>query len=295
MNEEVKKLLRWIADPVIFGNFFISFCAAALTLETYFLLGVSPKFDGFLFFIFFATLALYNFHRLMGVRRIKPEDRGEITGWAARHQFALLMLIIIGLGGMGFFFFQLPPSLGLSFLPIGGVALLYELPLVKFEKRFQRLRNVWFSKSVIITLVWSISTSILPAINAGMLLSDIRIWLVFLERVIFIFTLALCFDARDVIYDEREGVRTIPVVFGEGLTMRLYGILTISFVTLSLIHFLLLHWQPAMGIAMSLSAAATYLVVTRAKSKGNDYYYMFLADGMMILQFLLAAAAAWIH
>jgi 4-hydroxybenzoate polyprenyltransferase len=295
MNEEVKKLLRWIADPVIFGNFFISFCAVALTLETYFLLGVSPKFDGFLFFIFFATLALYNFHRLMGVRRIKPEDRGEITGWAARHQFALLMLIIIGLGGMGFFFFQLPPSLGLSFLPIGGVALLYELPLVKFEKRFERLRNVWFSKSVIITLVWSISTSILPAINAGILLSDIRIWLVFLERVIFIFTLALCFDARDVIYDEREGVRTIPVVFGDGLTMRLYGILTISFVTLSLIHFLLLHWQPAMGIAMSLSAAATYVVVTRAKSNGNDYYYMFLADGMMILQFLLAAAAVWIN
>src|SRR5438477_6824223 len=107
MNATIKNILHEIADAIIFGNFFISFCAASLVLETYLLLGHKPIFDGLTFFIFFSTLALYNFHRLIGIRRIKPEDRGLITGWAAKHQFTLLMLIIIGVGGSGFFVFQL--------------------------------------------------------------------------------------------------------------------------------------------------------------------------------------------
>lgn len=276
-----------MADPFIFGNFFISLCASALVLSTYILLGLPPKFDGLVLFVFFATLALYNFHRLMGIRKIKPEDQGEITGWAARHQFALLMLIIIGVGGMGFFFFQLPSTIGLVFLPLGSVTLLYELPLLKFEKQFQRLRNVWFSKALVITAVWGITTAIFPALNAGIPLTDFRIWMVFIERILFIAIIALCFDARDVIYDAREGLKTVPVVFGEAVTLRLYQILAGALAVVSGLHLLILQWQPWSAFAMLISTATTFIVVTKAREKKGDYYYLFVVDGMLLLQWLL--------
>jgi hypothetical protein len=106
MAENVTSILKRIANPFIFGNIFISACTLSLFLETYLQLGAPVTIDGLAMLVFFATLFLYNFHRLMGVRRIRPEDHGIITGWASKHRFSLFMLAIIGAGGVGFFVFQ---------------------------------------------------------------------------------------------------------------------------------------------------------------------------------------------
>jgi len=288
----LKQILRRFTDTIIFGNFFIAACAAGLVSETYVLLGYRPIFDGLTFFVFFSTLGLYNFHRLMGVRRIKPEDRGAITGWAAKHQFTLLMLVIIGLGGMGFFFFQLPVKIISVLVVLGTVSVFYELPLVKYNKRFERLRNLWLSKAFLITLVWAFTTALLPAIKANVSLADYSVWLIMIERIMFIFILALCFDARDVIFDRKDSIKTIPIVFGMEMTNRLYAIFSVLFFSLCLVHFLFLQTEWGTAIAMILSSGATYWVVSRTEPRRSDYYYMFLADGMMLLQFLLTLILA---
>jgi len=294
MNETARKIFRLVADPIIFGNFFISLCAASLVLESYVLLGHPPVADGLVFFVFFSTLALYNFHRLMGVRRIKPEDQGEITRWAAQHQFTLLMLVIIGIGGMGFFFFQLPLKIITTLIPLGAVSIFYELPLVKYNKRFERIRNLWLSKAFLITIVWGLTTALLPAMNLNYSLLNYNVWLIVVERIIFIFILALCFDARDVIFDARDSIKTIPIVYGVETTNRLYRVLAIIFLALCLIHYLLLQTEWGIALAMTVSSLTTYFIVLRTQPRRNDYYYMFLADGMMLLQFLLAAALSLI-
>jgi hypothetical protein len=67
MPENLNELLKRIANPFIFGNIFISLCTLSLFLETSLLLGHSVEIDGLALLVFFATLFLYNFHRLMGV------------------------------------------------------------------------------------------------------------------------------------------------------------------------------------------------------------------------------------
>ena len=67
MNEALKILLKRIADPLIFGNILIAVCSVSLILATYIQLGMPPVVDALLFFTFFSTLALYNFHRFMGM------------------------------------------------------------------------------------------------------------------------------------------------------------------------------------------------------------------------------------
>jgi len=289
MNEKIKNILRELADAIIFGNFFISICAASLVLETYLLLGHKPVFDGLTFFVFFSTLALYNFHRLIGIRRIKAEDRGLITGWAAKHQFTLLMFIIIGMGGSGFFVFQLFSKTQIFFtlIPLAAVSVFYELPLVKYNKQFARLRNLWMSKAFLIVVVWAITTALLPVMNIHYRLLNYNVILVMIERLIFIFILALSFDARDVEFDRKDNLKTIPIVYGEEKTRQLYGIFSILFLIIIIIHYIIIAHRWETGIAMTISCALTYFIVTKSPPRKSDYYYMFLVDGMMLVQFLL--------
>jgi len=187
MPEDLNDILKRIANPFIFGNIIISLCTFSLFLETYLLLGLPVRIDGLAFLVFFATLFLYNFHRLMGVRRIKPEDHGIITGWASKHQFTLLMLALIGVGGVAFFVFQTTILMFLILAVLGTISLLYELPIVRYHKKFQKLRNLWVHKAFMITTVWAVATVLLPAINAGISIYNYQLWLILAERMLFIF------------------------------------------------------------------------------------------------------------
>jgi 4-hydroxybenzoate polyprenyltransferase len=285
----IKNIFSQAADTLIFGNFFIALCAASLVVETYILLGHPPMIDGLTFFVFFSTLALYNFHRLNGIRRIKPEDQGLITGWAAKHRFSLLMLVIIGIGGASFFVFQLfnRPRILFLLVPLGIVSIFYELPLVKYRREFERIRNLWLSKAFLITTVWAISTALLPAMDIHFSLRNHNVWMVVIERLIFIFILALCFDARDVEFDRSDRVKTIPIVYGTKKTMELYKVLSLLFLAVTFFHYVIMVHQWKTEIAMVVSCALTYLVVSKTNPRRSDYYYMFVVDGMMLVQFLL--------
>ena len=165
MAEIPGDILKRIINPLIFGNIIISLCTLSLFLETYLQLGVPLKFDGLAALVFFATLFLYNFHRLMGIRRIKPEDHGIITGWAAKHQFTLFMLALIGAGGVAIFVFQTSLVIFMILVLLGAISMLYELPVVRHNQQFHRLRKPWIHKAFMITTVWALATVLLPAME----------------------------------------------------------------------------------------------------------------------------------
>ncbi|MEO6167058.1 MAG: hypothetical protein ABIO46_07590 [Chitinophagales bacterium] len=287
MPENLYELLKRIINPFIFGNIIISLCTLALFLETYLQLGTTIKFDGLAFLVFFATLSLYNVHRLLGIIRIQKEDYGEITGWAANHRFTLFMLALIGAGGVAFFVFQTSLLIfGILFF-LGAISLLYELPVIRHNQRFQRLRNLWIHKAFMITTVWTVATAVLPAVNAGISLLDYGVWLIVTERMLFIFLLALCFDARDIEFDTRDGLKTIPIRYGTAFTQTLYKIIIAAFVVVAIINYIILDSNYGIGIAMIISGCVSFIVISKTQQRKSDYYYIFLVDGMMVLQFFL--------
>ncbi len=289
MPADYNELTRRILNPFIFGNIIIAICALVLSLETYQQLQLPLRLDGLAMLIFFATLSLYNVHRLLVVARLQPQDYGVVTAWAAQHRFTLFMLALIGAGGVAFFVFQTSLLIFGILAVLGAVSLLYELPLIKKTNRFRSLRNLWIHKAFMITSVWTLATAFLPAVNAHVPLSDYHLWLVLAERMLFIFIIALCFDARDVEFDSKEGLKTIPILYGPVFTQHLYKGLSAMLIIMAVIHYVLLLQDYATGLAMILSAGITYFVVQRTSSKQSDYYYIFIVDGMMILQFLLIA------
>ena len=294
MPETLSELIRRILNPVIFGNIVIAVCALLLSLETYLQLQLPVRLDGLSMLVFFATLSLYNIHRLLVVSRLQQHDYSIVTAWAAQHRFTLFMLSLIGAGGVAFFVFQTSLLIFGILVVLGVVSLLYELPLIKTTSRFRSLRNLWIHKAFMITSVWTLATAFLPAMHAQVLLADYNLWLVLAERMLFIFLIALCFDARDVAFDSREGLRTIPILYGPVVTQHLYKGITAALVMVAAIHYFILSHDYGIGIAMILSAAITYLVISRTNSKQSDYFYILFVDGMMILQFLLVALMAFL-
>src|ERR1035438_6007522 len=78
----MKRLFKWAFDYIIFGNWFISFAAVSLTLETYLMINKPLKVDGLLFFIFFSTLFEYNLHRHLSLSNSKAQSTPEKFNWA---------------------------------------------------------------------------------------------------------------------------------------------------------------------------------------------------------------------
>jgi 4-hydroxybenzoate polyprenyltransferase len=111
----------------------------------------------------------------------------------------------------------------------------------------------------------------------------------------FIFVLALCFDARDIEFDKRDNLKTIPILYGIPGTELLYKITCALFLLLTIIHYFILSHYWGIGIAMMASIIITYFVVAKTYPRKSDYYYMFIVDGMMILQFLLTFILAGIR
>ncbi|HUM48379.1 MAG TPA: hypothetical protein PLD84_15715, partial [Chitinophagales bacterium] len=82
---------------------------------------------------------------------------------------------------------------------------------------------------------------------------------------------------------------TIPIRYGMIFTKKLYQVITGMFLLVSIVDYIVLGSNYGIGIGMIISGGVSLLVVSKTHVVKSDYYYIFLVDGMMVLQFLLVA------
>src|SRR5688572_13361354 len=92
-----------VADFFLFSSFFISGCAVLMAIQTHQLLNLQYDRISYLLFIFFSTLASYNFHWYL-----TPASSGEKqrSYWSQHHKPVHLVLVVIGLAGAAWFGFR---------------------------------------------------------------------------------------------------------------------------------------------------------------------------------------------
>ena len=106
------------------------------------------------------------------------------------------------------------------------LTLLYAIPFLSgFHKN---LREVSYLKIVVVALVWSGFTVLIPVLDAGIEFS-IQLVLVAIQRFLIVVVLILPFDIRDVKYDAIS-LQTIPKKIGVEKTKKLG------------VHYLFLYW-----------------------------------------------------
>ena len=167
------------------------------------------------------------------------------------------------------------------------VVFFYAFPLVPSSAGFINFRQIPFLKIFLITLVWSLTTVILPVINIQHEVITKEVMLIFIKRLIFIFAITLPFDIRDMSYDSAAGIKTIPLWLGIKNTKTLAVILLADFVGILIYQYIFLTVNEKIFVPLFISVLISSCVILSTNEKRSEYFFLFLVDGMLVLQFLL--------
>jgi hypothetical protein len=274
----------------LYSQLLIALSAMALTLQTYWQLELTPQWDKLVLFIGGATLFTYLLQRQMAIWWMGGVAVTPLLRYFMQHSVWVIVLMVLSVGLMVYGFTgidtQLYPLLGI----IGVISLGYNVPLGK-----KRLRAMGLLKIFLIAITWASVTVLMPAVHSGMSLHQGNVWMVWLERTLFILALTLPFDLRDVLTDKVVALTTVPTLIGKQATIRLslfllVGVWLVEFVRMFFFHHTaLLLWQPLVGITGAL-IVTTWLIYQRPRIDEELYFYGLL-DGTMCLQPLLIGAA----
>ena len=275
--------IRKIIDLLLYGNFFIAFCAVALLLQTEWLIFGQLEWTYLTTFTFAATLCLYAIHRIVGIQKVQAFNEKYRYHIIEKYQTHILIYAVAGVGIAAFLFFQLNWVNQLLIIVPSLLALGYVLP---FFGRQRRLRDFHYIKIFLVALVWAFITVTLPLVEGRQFLVPTDA-LLFLERSVFIFAITIPFDIRDLKVDQHIEVKTIPSAIGEQGAKRLaIGLLLAnSILTISLWKLEIYTLSAALGIGVTY--LLTSLLINFSSKDRHDYFYTALMDGTMILQFLI--------
>ncbi len=283
------RILKHIVNIFFFGNIYIALCAVAIAWSTYYRLGIPIRVDSLTTFLFFATLFQYTLHRFITFRKRKESDN-EVIMWTSPNQFLLLMLGIISAGMAANVAFHLQRATILALLPLGFMSVLYELPLFKYKDVPIRLRDMWIFKIILVTVVWTSIGVVLPFLQFDISLFSTSFILLFIQKAGLVFMSALAFDIRDMEYDRKDNVNTIPVRYGLMRVRKIMIITTVITIIMGITHALFFSpFSMPLILAAELAPLLSYYIITISYRYPLDLVYIIAVDGILAIDFVLIA------
>ncbi len=289
----LKGLLKSGFDFYLYSNLHIALCAVALLNVSCSILQI--QFSSHLYYlVFFGTLFLYCFQRLIGViKRERIDFLGDRNQWNFSHRKTLITLIFLSLFPLFYSLFKLNLQSKLVILFAAILSFVYAVPIINFRKKKIRARDFPIVKIFFIALVWVLITVFLPAIESKSVISVTQ--LVYWAVIVFLVIIALTipFDVRDLEFDDAS-LRTLPMLMGEMRAVRFAQLLL-------LISSLILLFAPT-KISPLIFAPSYYLLWSSfsilflhncSKSK-SEYYFSFSVDGLIILLWVCSAIQSYI-
>tara|TARA_Y100000991_G_scaffold213112_1_gene198285 strand:+ start:24 stop:881 length:858 start_codon:yes stop_codon:yes gene_type:complete len=266
-----------ILDFLVVSNIYVSLGVVSLTLLS---LDIrQTEHTNLLLFVFFATLFVYNFIRLVNVYSIISLSE------SLRHQMiyrfrTFFWIVCISSALIGFYFFvTVSEYIFLPIISLGFVSVIYGLPIYKNGSHLFRLRDLPGLKIFLIAFVWAYVTEGLPALING----EPLYYLALFERFLFIFAITIPFDIRDVNYDASH-LATIPQYFGIN-TAKLIALLAILSSELILVYrfFFNNDFNLIGAVAIYITYEFSFLLIYRCHLYSKERYFTVGVEGMSIL------------
>lgn len=281
----VQNLIHKITDWVLYTSFFAACCTVGLCMTTErLLLNDTPQLLSYLhLLVFCSTLLVYNAHYLIKKSTIALSDR---YGWSQNHKFWHYILLVSGLLGCIITAMKLPLNILFACSILAVLSFAYSIPLLPFKNK-KRLKDFGWIKITVLTLVWTIVTSVLPVLYHNMNISDYPYEI--MMRFVFMFTLCVAFDIRDMQTDMDAGIATLPNMIGVKGSYRVMSTSMILFIIMSFIQYMRHPSILRLGAELFV-AVAVKLVIDYARKHPSDRAYLGLVDGMMLLY---AALVLW--
>lgn len=274
-----KNIFRRIADFLLFTSIFIAVCAVIMVYQTYYLFNVAPV-RGFVPFVFFGSLASYNFHWYL-----TPSIYGGSykTQWSIRNKQVHFVISIIGIVGATWFITYLIHEWE-WLLATAFITFLYSAPKIPFGP-FKHLRTIAVGKTIFLSAVWTHSSAILPLVlsHTKWLASH---YLFVINRFFLIYAICILFDYRDRVEDKKEGIKSLITFLSErGINILFWCSLLVFLVTNVFLY--VEGFSLVDSVALFVPGVIVAFLYKYSKNTPNDYLYYFILDGLMMFSAVL--------
>ena len=172
------------------------------------------------------VLSMHVFNNLVGGRADQYNDPDRAFFYQ-KYRFPLgALTILAGMAGIlvAYRMGRVPFFILIAMSITGFSYNLRLIPTGSKHSRFQRIRDIPGSKTVLIAVAWGVVISIIPALSVKGAI-DLSAVVVFLWATIMVFVRTAFFDILDMQGDRIVGRETIPILIGENRTMRLLKVL----------------------------------------------------------------------
>ena len=266
----------------------MALCAVAQGLVTFYLIGAKPV-SPVIGLLFTSTLGIYNFSILYTKPVQSEKSSHKRIRWFFAHSRLMVTLTIVSLLSLIPLFFLMTTESRILLIFLSIISFCYSIPLFSVGNQKFSLRNIPGLKQFLITLVWTMSTVMLPVLEAhhfyltNVSMRDTTILIA--KRFLFIGALTIPFDIRDLFEDKQSGLKTVPVVWGEKKAYLFCQVLLAGYIVFLFLFrdngFSQTFW------ALTSTAVLTGWLIFKSEWKKNEYYYFFCMDGVLILQYLM--------
>jgi 4-hydroxybenzoate polyprenyltransferase len=283
----MRKFFQPILDFVLFSNLFMALCAVAQGLLTLKLIG-SQTIYPLLALLLSSTFFTYNLSVFLSKPKEPQKSEFRRVRWFFAHPRLMATITIISALTLIPLFIMLGYESKLLLVFLSVISIGYSLPLFTVGDQKFGLRNIPGLKSLMITVVWTLSCVLLPILEAenkhlaDTTLRDTAILLS--KRFLFVFALTIPFDIRDLFNDRNMGLKTIPVIFGEKKSYLFCQVLLIGYI-------ILLFTFNNNGFnrdffSLTLTVILTGWLIFKSEWEKDEYYYFLYLDGVLILQYV---------
>jgi 4-hydroxybenzoate polyprenyltransferase len=263
-------------QALLYSHIFLALCAVGMTAETIMAFELyDEKNTAYLFFIFFSTIITYN---IKGISSLK-EPHSEKLQWAVRNKKALLVFFVssILLSTCLFIYINTKPLYYL--IPLGLLSIAYSIPIGTGNYKIS-IRKIPYAKTILVAMVWTLVIAYFPFVIANASFS----WQWLVSEFMFLFSLAILFDIKDMKTDALNSISTFPLTIGVRKTI----LLSFLFLLGGISFLFYSNTAHASLIAeIIISFVAIIFIIDLSKKSTEEKYYMFWIDGLMIGRFLL--------
>lgn len=281
-NHFLRRAVSALVPFLLFTSIFPAACALVLCWATESLF-VGKRIDllsALHVFVFACTLVVYNVHYLIKKSTAQLSDQ---YAWVQDNKHFNYIFLGLGLLLAGMFAFQMPSIIWQICAVLALLSFAYSLPFLPFKNK-HRLKDFGWLKILLLSMVWTSVTAILPMIYHQQIVAHYPFEI--LLRFVFLFILCLAFDIRDKAVDLEAGIFTIPNRIGLAKTYVLITILCGFYILFAFVQFFRFGFEDRLGIHV-LTAMTTYWAIHFVRRHPSDKNYILFIDGQMLLNGLL--------
>jgi hypothetical protein len=267
---------KWFSFYV-FANVHVGLAAWCLTKIT--MNAFEAENDSLAYFVFLSTIMAYNF-----IRAVRLDSINSMIGnWIRSNRTGLIVLNGLCLLGAIYLAFSFNLRDLLFLVPFFLLSFFYVLPLTSKISGFRQIPGL---KLIIIAFTWACVTVCFPLFASNLFHSE-GVWIVFIQRLLFIIAITIPFDIRDVRLDLPD-LKTLPQLIGVGNSKGLAILFIVVFECLE--YYRLGDHGTSFWVTGIVSVFSVFLILG-AGDRQNRFYSSFWVESLPILWYFLVMIA----